>query len=130
MYILSNLIFTSGVSLVIVIATYLLQYCSSISPCNIEFDKRRSSEIKLMIQYNRLFNKIFNTAMLLIMLCVTASIILEASGFMLFIVMLEFIYFVFNVIVMSAMYIRSKIYWYRLENFKVEKMRKNNVKKC
>lgn len=127
---LSNLIFTFVVSIVIVVATYLLQYCSSISPGNIEFDERKSYEIRLMIQYNSLFDKIFNTAMFVIMLCMAATIILEATGFMIFFVILEFIYFILNVIAMSVMYIRSKLYWYKSDNYKLKKMRKNNVKKC
>ncbi|MBQ1193044.1 MAG: hypothetical protein IIX45_02865 [Lachnospiraceae bacterium] len=113
---LSCLIITFAASLIIGASTYFIQYCSVISPCNIEFDGRKSQELKIMNRYNRLFDRIYYIVMTVIMFCVIASMGLESTLFMTITVFFEIVYFILNIGAMSVMYIRSKIYWNIYEN--------------
>lgn len=113
MDILSKLVLTFIISLIICVVTYILQYCSAISPCNIEFDSRKNHEIYIMNRYNLITDRIFNTAMAVIMISMAAMLIFENMYYMIAAVVIELIYFIANTFFMFAVYIRSKIYWIR-----------------
>lgn len=119
MDILSSLVLTFLISLTICVITYLLQYCSVIGPCNIEFDCRQGYEMYLMNKYNVITNKIFNIAMIVVLLSLISMLMFESIHYMLFIVILEFIYFVVNTVFMIVVFVRSKIYWYRADEKEV-----------
>lgn len=119
MDILSSLVLTFLISLAICVITYLLQYCSAISPCNIEFDCRQGYEMYLMNKYNVITNRIFNIAMIVVLLSLISMLMFESIHYMLFIVILEFIYFVVNTVFMIVVFVRSKIYWYRADDKEV-----------
>lgn len=106
------LIITFTVSAVIGMATYLIQYYSVISPCNIEFDGRRKFEINIMNKYNALFDKIFFVSVMLMMAGVTVSLVFENVTFMFVLCIVELVYFIINILAMTVMYIRSRLYWY------------------
>ena len=116
MDILSSLVLTFLISLVICVITYILQYQSAISPCNIEFDCRHRYEMYIMNRYNLITNKIFNVAMIVIILSMISMLMFENTYYMLFVVILEFVYFIANTLFMIIVFLRSKIYWYRAEN--------------
>lgn len=111
MNILNSLIFTCVISLIVGLCTYLFQYCSTISPCNIEFDIRKKQELGIMDTYNEIFDRIFIIAMLVIMAFVIICMVVENQIFMSFVVIIELLYFVLNTISMFIMFIRSKLYW-------------------
>lgn len=119
MEVLSSLVLTFLISLVICVITYILQYWSAISPCNIEFDCRHQYEMYIMNKYNLITNRIFNTAMIIVMISMVSMLIFENIYLMVFVVVLEFIYFVANTLFMLIVFLRSKIYWYRAENKEV-----------
>ena len=119
MDILSSLVLTFLISLAICVFTYLLQYCSAISPCNIEFDCRQGYEMYLMNKYNVITNKVFNIAMAVVFLSLISMLMSESIHYMLFMVVLEFVYFVINTILMLVFFVRSKIYWYKADNKEV-----------
>ena len=52
-FIFENIIFFPLLAAV-VLAVYLIQFCSVISPCRIEFDEDSKREMKLMVRYNKL----------------------------------------------------------------------------
>lgn len=119
MDILSSLVLTFLISLAICVITYLLQYCSVIGPCNIEFDCRQGYEMYLMNKYNIVTNKVFNIAMAVVFLSLISMLMSESIHYMLFMVVLEFVYFVINTILMLVFFVRSKIYWYKEDNKEV-----------
>lgn len=119
MDILSSLVLTFLISLEICVITYLLQYCSVIGPCNIEFDCRQGYEMYLMNKYNIVTNKVFNIAMAVVFLSLISMLMSESIHYMLFMVVLEFVYFVINTILMLVFFVRSKIYWYKEDNKEV-----------
>lgn len=122
MDILSSLVLTFLVSLVICVITYILQYWSSISPCNIEFDCRHRYEMYVMNKYNDVTNRIFNIAMTVVLFSMIFILVSESKSYMLFFVILELVYFVTNTLFMLIVFLRSKIYWYRAESKKIEKV--------
>ena len=119
MDILSSLVLTFLISLAICVITYLLQYCSVIGPSNIEFDCRQGYEMYLMNKYNIVTNKVFNIAMAVVFLSLISMLMSESIHYMLFMVVLEFVYFVINTILMLVFFVRSKIYWYKEDNKEV-----------
>ena len=116
------LLITFAVSAVIGMATYLIQYYSTISPCNIEFDGRRKFEINIMNKYNALFDKIFFISIMVMMLGVTFVMVIENVTLMWILCIVELVYFVLNTAAMFVMYIRSRLYWYIYD----EKVSKRN----
>ena len=106
-----GLIVTCSVTFIIAIATYLIQYYSDISPCNIEFDARRRFEMNIMYRYNELFDRIFFGAIMIMMSALIFVMVMESATLMIVCCVLEVIYFILNIIAMSVMYLRSRLYW-------------------
>lgn len=106
------IILSCFVSIFVLGVTYLIQFYSTISPCNIEFDGKSRREMKLMKTYNELFDRIFYIAGSAIMLFTSIVIFLMDNMFIVLMV-LELLYFVCNIICMMVMYIRSIIYFSR-----------------
>ncbi len=111
-----------SVMVAVMVINFLIFACSKISPCYIEFDDRKKSEMKLMKEYNIGFKKVFGiyvTTSLIIALFLVASF----SSFVAMVLMVaQIIYTVGSVLVMLWMYVRSILYW---ENeFKKEEKRR------
>lgn len=73
----------------------------------------------LMNKYNIVTNKVFNIAMAVVFLSLISMLMSESIHYMLFMVVLEFVYFVINTILMLVFFVRSKIYWYKADNKEV-----------
>ncbi len=97
----------------VVVINYLVFACSKISPCYIEFDDRRKSEMKLMREYNEGFTKIF--MMYIATTFVIALFTLASfSAFVAYVLMgIQLLYTVVASLVMLWMYVRSRLYWER-----------------
>lgn len=106
----------------VVVINYLVFACSKISPCYIEFDDRRKSEIKLMREYNEGFTKIF--MMYIATTFVIALFTLASfSAFVAYVLMgIQLLYTVVASLVMLWMYVRSRLYWER--EFREEEAKK------
>lgn len=117
---LDSLIFTFAVSLIVGVCTYLFQYCSTISPCNIEFDIRRRYEINIMNRYNAILDKAYFIAIATIIIFDIIGMVLDNSMFLNIVVIIELLYFVINIAIMFVMYIRSKLYWNIQETKKIK----------
>ncbi len=113
-------------SAAVMVINYLIFACSKISPCYIEFDDRKKSEMKLMREYNEGFKKVF---LMYIFTCVIISLLLLASfvGFVAMVLMaVQLMYTVGASLVMLWMYVRSFLYWER-EFKKQEEKRKASL---
>lgn len=104
-------IFIFPILAVIVVATYLIQFCSVISPCNIEFDEDSRAEMRLMNRYNILSDNAF-TIYISALVAGIAVALFMASGIILICLMIaQLLYMIPAVAVMLSMYGRSKKYW-------------------
>lgn len=119
----TSLIVTLAITLIVGVFNYLIQYCSEISPCNIEFDVRRNSEVKIMNKYNEIFDRVFYIAIFTMMAAALFVMITESVVAMLLLVIAELMYFVFMIMSMGIMYYRSKLYW-QLEDKKIARLEK------
>lgn len=106
------IIISCFVSIFVLGVTYIIQFYSKISPCNIEFDGKSRREMELMKNYNELFDRIFYIAGSVIMLFTSIFIFIMDNMFVVLMV-LELLYFVCNIMCMMIMYIRSIIYFSR-----------------
>ena len=102
---------------VIVIATYIIQFCSAISPCNIEFDGDNSSEMRLMNRYNILSDNVFTIYISAIVAGITVALFMASSFVLIMLLVAQLIYLIPTVAVMLMMYDRNKRYW---EKYKYE----------
>lgn len=99
--------------------TYLIQYESVISPGYIEFDDRSIKEMKLMEIYNRVMEGSFK---FYIMLICMAAFMSYAFGSIIFITVglyIQVSYFSAAVLLMIFIYGRSRIYWKRMDKYKI-----------
>lgn len=107
---LNGIIISSVVTFVVLIATYIIQFYSKISPCNIEFDGSNKKEMKIMREYNELFDMIFYISGSVIM--IFASVVIFAlNDWFVALLMVELLYFIANIICMIVMYVRSVLYF-------------------
>ncbi len=123
---LLEIIIVLSITAGVMIINYLIFACSKISPCYIEFDNRRKKEMKLMGEYNDGFRKIFMMYVVTVAV-ITLFTLLSFSKFVAFVLMaVQLMYTVGATLVMSWMYVRSKLYWER-EFEKEEKIKASQV---
>lgn len=117
-----NVAVVLSVMVAVMVVNYLIFACSKISPCYIQFDDRKKSEMKLMKEYNEGFKKVF------LMYVATSIVIalLMVASFSAFVAMVlmaaQIIYTVGAFVVMMWMYVRSVLYWEM--DFRKEEKRK------
>lgn len=103
---------------VIVVATYVIQFCSVISPCNIEFDEDNKAEIRLMNRYNILSDNAFTIYISALVAGVAVALLMASTIVLIMLMVAQLIYIVPAVGTMVLMYGRNKKYWeaYQYEN--------------
>ena len=102
---------------VIVIITYIIQFCSVISPCNIEFDGDNHTEMRLMNRYNHISENAFTMYISAVFAGIVVSILMASTMVLMMLMIVQVIYIVPAVFVMLTMYGRNKKYW---ENYQFE----------
>lgn len=105
----------------VVIAVYLIQFCSCISPCRIEFDEDSRKEMALMNRYNILSEKAFSAYTGCILAGVFVALLMESSLILILLMIIQIIYIAPAGFVMFLMYNRSKKYWEEYEGGRQEK---------
>lgn len=96
---------------VVVAVVYLIQFCSVISPCRIEFDADSRREIRIMKRYNILSENAFSIYLGCVMAGIFVSFILESTVILMMLMIVQLAYIIPAGIVMAAMYGRSRRYW-------------------
>lgn len=96
---------------VIVIATYLIQFCSVISPCNIEFDEDNRAEIRIMNRYNMLSDNAFTIYISALVAGIAVALLMASSVVLIMLMIAQLLYMIPVVTAMVLMYGRSKKYW-------------------
>ena len=91
--------------------TYLIQFCSVISPCNIEFDEDSKSEMHMMNRYNMLSDNAFTIYISVVAAGVFAALIMSLGVLFIALMIGQIIYMIFIVMIMLFMYDRSRKYW-------------------
>lgn len=110
---LLEMIIVLSITLGVTIINYLIYGSSKLSPCYIEFDSRRRSEMKLMREYNDGFKKVF-LMYLGTTVVITFFMLISFSWFVALVLMaVQLMYTVGATLVMVWMYVRSVIYWER-----------------
>ena len=107
----TNYIITVLVYIFAIGVTYLIQYCSVISPGFIEFDDRSNKELRLMQLYNKITDKGFLVYLLLVLVSILMSYKWEVIVFLIVGLLIQIIYFSLIMSLMIFMYLRSKLYW-------------------
>ncbi len=100
---------------VVVIATYLIQFCSVISPCRIEFDEDSRREMRLMDRYNALSDNAFTVYISAVLSGMVTGIFMSSVVVLIIVMVAQVLYLALAMMVMYAMYDRSKQYWERYE---------------
>ena len=111
----TDFIITVAVLVAAAFLTYIIQYDSVISPRYIEFDDRSKKELQIMQSYNKIMSGSFNTYLLLIgisvfLTCGSDNMIFAAAG-----MYIQIMYFISALIIMLIMYLRSRLYWKRVD---------------
>ena len=101
---------------VVVIATYLIQFCSVISPCRIEFDEDSRREMRLMERYNILSDNAFTVYISVVLSGVITGILMSSVVVLIIVMLAQVLYLMMTITVMYAMYDRSKKYWSAFEH--------------
>lgn len=96
---------------IIVIATYIIQFCSVISPCNIEFDGDNAWEMRLMKSYNILSDKTFTVYISAVVVGIMVAMLFTSTLVLFMILVLQLSYLILTMSVFLSMYERSKRYW-------------------
>lgn len=96
---------------VIVLAVYLIQFCSVISPCCIEFDGESKKEMDIMNRYNTLSENVFSIYLACIFAGVFVAVLMESSLILFLLMLIQLVYIIPVGFVMFSMYGRSKRYW-------------------
>lgn len=96
---------------VVVIATYLIQFCSCISPCRIEFDEDSRREMKLMERYNILSENAYTIYISAILSGIVAAVFMSSVILLIIVMIMQLTYLSLTLAVMIAMYNRSRQYW-------------------
>ncbi len=109
----TNYIVTILVYIFAIGVTYLIQYCSVISPGFIEFDDRSNKELRLMQLYNKITDKGFLIYLVLVLISILMSYKWEVIVFLVAGLLIQIIYFSIIMSIMTFMYLRSKLYWKR-----------------
>lgn len=96
---------------VVVAVVYLIQFCSVISPCRIEFDADSRREMRIMKRYNILSENAFSIYLGCVMAGIFVSFILESTVILMMLMIVQLAYIIPAGIVMAAMYGRNRRYW-------------------
>ena len=96
---------------IIVVATYFIQFCSIISPCNIEFDEDNRAEMRLMNRYNILLDNTFTIYVSAIVAGIMVAMIMVSATILIMLMVAQLLYLALVVAVMLTMYGRNRRYW-------------------
>ena len=96
---------------IVVLAIYLIQFCSCISPCRIEFDGDNKKEMNIMNRYNVMSESVFSVYLGCILAGLVVAIFTQSTLILLLVMLINLIYILPVGFVMFAMYGRSKKYW-------------------
>lgn len=96
---------------IIVVATYLIQFCSVISPCNIEFDEDSRAEMHIMNRYNVLSDNAFTVYISALAAGIIVALLMASSIILILLMIAQLLYMIPAVAVMLSMYGRNKRYW-------------------
>lgn len=99
------------ISAVAVGITYLISYCSVISPGNIEFNEYDEWEKRLIYGYNIWFDKIFKLYVVGILGMLVIAYIMSEAWIFLGIQVTQIIFLTICLVIMTGMYRRSKRYF-------------------
>ena len=109
-------IFIFPLCAIVVIATYLIQFCSCVSPCRIEFDEDSRREMRLMERYNILSENAFTMYISVVLSGLVSGILMSSVAVLVIVMVAQMVYLAVGMVVMLAMYDRSKQYWASYES--------------
>lgn len=95
----------------VVLAIYLIQFCSCISPNRIEFDGDSKKEMNIMNRYNAMSENAFSLYFGCILAGIIVAIFAQSKLILILLMMIHLMYLLPVGFVMFAMYGRSKKYW-------------------
>ena len=110
---------------VVVAVVYLIQFCSVISPCQIEFNEESKSEMTIMERYNMLSENAFSIYIGCVLAGVAVALVLSSSIILLMLMIVQLIYIIPAGIIMFLMYERSIKYWERYGRGEMRKDKKS-----
>ena len=95
----------------VVLAIYLIQFCSCISPNRIEFDGDSKKEMRIMNRYNAMSENAYSVYLGCIFAGIVVALFTQSKLILILLMMLQLVYLIPVGFVMFAMYGRSKKYW-------------------
>ena len=95
----------------VVLAIYLIQFCSCISPNRIEFDGDSKKEMNIMNRYNAMSENAFSLYLGCILAGIVVAIFAQSKLILILLMITHLVYLLPVGFVMFAMYGRSKKYW-------------------
>ena len=95
----------------VVLAIYLIQFCSCISPNRIEFDGDSKKEMNIMNRYNVMSENVFSLYLGCILAGIIVAVFVQSKLILILLMMIHLVYLLPVGFVMFAMYGRSKKYW-------------------
>ena len=96
---------------VVVLAIYLIQFCSCISPSRIEFDGDSKKEMNIMNRYNVMSENVFSLYLGCVLAGLVVAIFVQSTFILILLMFMQLVYLLPVGFVMLAMYGRSKRYW-------------------
>ena len=96
---------------IVVLAIYLIQFCSCISPNRIEFDGDSKREMNLMNRYNVLSENAFSLYLGCVLAGIVVAVCVQSTLILILLMMIQIAYLLPVGFVMYAMYERNKKYW-------------------
>ena len=118
-------IFYFPLLLAVVAIVYAIQFCSVISPCQIEFNEESKSEMTIMERYNMLSENAFSIYIGCVLAGVAVALVLSSSIILLMLMIVQLIYIIPAGIIMFLMYERSIKYWERYGRGEMRKDKKS-----
>ena len=113
-FIFDNIIYFPLLAIV-VSAVYLIQFCSVISPCRIEFDEDSRREMAIMDRYNRLSENVFSAYLGCVLAGIFVAMVMKSTFVLLLLMLMQLVYIFPAGFVMFTMYGRSRRYWVKKE---------------
>ena len=95
----------------VVLAIYLIQFCSCISPNRIEFDGDSKKEMNIMNRYNVMSENAFSIYLGCVFAGLVVAIFVQSTVILILLMLIQLVYLLPVVFVMLATYGRSKRYW-------------------
>ena len=96
---------------IVVLAIYLIQFCSCISPNRIEFDGDSKKEMNIMNRYNAMSENAFSLYLGCILAGLFVAVFVQSTLILMLLMIVHIVYLLPVGFVMFAMYGRSKRYW-------------------